>query len=119
MATARLVWSHEKQDAKLDVALPDSLSLSAYHGINPQWAVMADITWTQWSRLNSLVVEFARRLTQRDTRLNGKTAPVMQSVPNTLITGSGFFAAAWHWITHRSRKKPCAPRASRTTTAPG
>ncbi|MGB5440286.1 MAG: outer membrane protein transport protein, partial [Gammaproteobacteria bacterium] len=49
---------NEKQDAELDVTLPDSLSLSAYHGINPQWAVMADITWTQWSRLNSLVVEF-------------------------------------------------------------
>ena len=50
---------NSKRDAKLDVSLPDSLSVSAYHGINPQWAVMADITWTQWSKLNALVVEFA------------------------------------------------------------
>jgi len=48
----------DKQDASLDVHLPDSLSLSAYHGLNSQWAVMADVTWTQWSKLNSLEVEF-------------------------------------------------------------
>jgi len=45
-----------KQGAKLDVTLPDSLSVSAYHALNAQWAVMADITWTQWSRLSSLDV---------------------------------------------------------------
>jgi long-chain fatty acid transport protein len=43
-----------KQDAKLDVTLPDSLSVSGYHAFNSQWAMMADITWTQWSRLKSL-----------------------------------------------------------------
>ncbi|MGB5442171.1 MAG: outer membrane protein transport protein, partial [Gammaproteobacteria bacterium] len=48
-----------KLDAELAVALPDSLSASAYHGINSEWAVMADITWTQWSKLDALVVEFA------------------------------------------------------------
>ena len=50
---------NSKQNAKLDVTLPDSLSLSAYHGLNSQWAVMADITWTQWSKLSSLDIEFA------------------------------------------------------------
>ncbi len=49
----------ESRMPSLDVTLPDSLSLSAYHGINSQWAVMADVTWTQWSKLDSLVVEFA------------------------------------------------------------
>jgi len=43
-----------KENAKLDVTLPDSLSVSGYHAFNSQWAVMADITWTQWSRLKSL-----------------------------------------------------------------
>ncbi len=46
-----------KQDAKLDVTLPDSLSLSGYHAINSKWAVMADFTWTQWSRVKSLDIK--------------------------------------------------------------
>ncbi len=48
---------NSKQDAELDVTLPDSLSVSAYHALNSQWAVMADVTWTQWSRLNSLDIK--------------------------------------------------------------
>lgn len=51
--------ANSKQDASLDVHLPDSLSLSAYHGLNSKWAVMADVTWTHWSKLSSLDVEFA------------------------------------------------------------
>ena len=46
-----------KQGAELDVTLPDSLSVSAYHALNAQWAIMADVTWTQWSRLGSLDIE--------------------------------------------------------------
>jgi long-chain fatty acid transport protein len=46
--------SSSKVNAKLDVTLPDSLSVSGYHAFNSQWAMMADITWTQWSRLKSL-----------------------------------------------------------------
>lgn len=46
-----------KQGAKLEITLPDSLSVSAYHALNSQWAVMADVTWTQWSRLDSLDIK--------------------------------------------------------------
>jgi long-chain fatty acid transport protein len=46
-----------KQDAKLDITLPDSLSVSAYHAFNDQWAMMADISWTQWSRIQSLDIK--------------------------------------------------------------
>lgn len=46
------------QGAKADVSLPNTLSLSAYHEVNPQWAIMADITWTQWSKINALVARF-------------------------------------------------------------
>lgn len=46
-----------KQGAGLDVTLPDSLSVSAYHALNSQWAVMADVTWTQWSRVDSLDIK--------------------------------------------------------------
>jgi long-chain fatty acid transport protein len=43
--------------AGVDASLPDSILLSAYHEINPQWAVMADILWAQWSRIDSLVIQ--------------------------------------------------------------
>jgi long-chain fatty acid transport protein len=46
------------QDAKAKVTLPESLSMSVYHQINAQWGVMADITWTRWSRFDELVIEF-------------------------------------------------------------
>jgi long-chain fatty acid transport protein len=46
-----------KQDAKLDVSLPNSLSVSGYHALNSQWAVMADVTWTQWSQISSLDIK--------------------------------------------------------------
>ncbi|MEN8205792.1 MAG: outer membrane protein transport protein [Pseudomonadota bacterium] len=48
-----------KQDAKLDLTLPDSLSVSGYHAFNSKWAVMADFTWTQWSRVKSLDIKLA------------------------------------------------------------
>ncbi len=41
-----------------DITLPDSLSISLYHKINPEWAVMADFTWTNWSLFKELAVEF-------------------------------------------------------------
>jgi long-chain fatty acid transport protein len=46
------------QDVEGDITLPASASLSAYHRINPQWAVMADVLWTEWSTFDELVIEF-------------------------------------------------------------
>ncbi len=45
-----------KVGASAEVSLPGTLSLSAYHEYNNQWAVMADVTWTEWSQLDSLVI---------------------------------------------------------------
>jgi long-chain fatty acid transport protein len=42
------------QDAKLGVTLPDSASVGIYHDINAEWAVMADVQWTDWSVLKQL-----------------------------------------------------------------
>lgn len=41
-----------------DITLPESLSLSAYHELNPRWAIMGDITWTRWDRFDELRVKF-------------------------------------------------------------
>ncbi|MGD2138225.1 MAG: outer membrane protein transport protein [Gammaproteobacteria bacterium] len=48
---------NSKQDAKLDLKLPNNLSLSAYHALNERWALMADVTWWQWSKVSSLDVK--------------------------------------------------------------
>lgn len=44
--------------AEAEVTFPDSLSVSLFHQFNPQWMVMADFTWTNWSLFEELVVEF-------------------------------------------------------------
>jgi long-chain fatty acid transport protein len=37
-----------------EVTLPETVSLSAFHQINSQWAMMSDVSWTRWSRFNEL-----------------------------------------------------------------
>jgi long-chain fatty acid transport protein len=44
--------------AKADVTVPATLSLSAYHQINSQWAIMGDFTRTYWSDLPELRIDF-------------------------------------------------------------
>lgn len=43
---------------KADVTLPDTLSFSAYHELHPQWAVMADVTWTNWSLFKEVRIRY-------------------------------------------------------------
>jgi long-chain fatty acid transport protein len=40
------------------IDVPESVSLSLSHQINPKWKVMADATWTKWERYDQLVVVF-------------------------------------------------------------
>jgi long-chain fatty acid transport protein len=47
----------QKGKASLDISLPDSLSISGYHAFSSKWAIMADYTWTQWSRIQSLDIK--------------------------------------------------------------
>ncbi|HJV51500.1 MAG TPA: outer membrane protein transport protein [Noviherbaspirillum sp.] len=44
--------------ARASVDLPDSLSLSAHVDLDPKWSVMADLTWTHWSRFKELRIRF-------------------------------------------------------------
>jgi long-chain fatty acid transport protein len=45
--------------ARVPVKLPDTLLLSAYHELNPEWAVMADLLWTGWSHIDALVAQLS------------------------------------------------------------
>jgi long-chain fatty acid transport protein len=45
--------------ATAEVTLPETVSFSGYHAFNDRWAIVADVTWTKWSRLDELRVKFA------------------------------------------------------------
>lgn len=45
-------------DIEARLTTPDSLSLSLYHSFNPKWAVMGDITWTNWRTFDELRIRF-------------------------------------------------------------
>lgn len=42
------------QSANLNVTLPDVATVGIYHDINSEWAVMSDVSWTDWSLLKQL-----------------------------------------------------------------
>jgi len=51
---ARLV----NQGAKADIALPATLSFSAYVQLDSQWALLADVTRTNWSAFQELRIKY-------------------------------------------------------------
>ena len=46
------------QSASAKVTLPESFSVSGYHELTSNIAVMADVTWTRWNRFDQLVINF-------------------------------------------------------------
>lgn len=45
------------EDLEADVDLPETLSLAIHHDINHKWSLMADATWTRWSRFKELDIQ--------------------------------------------------------------
>jgi len=41
-------------NVKLDLKTPATLSFSAVHKLNNQWDLLADVTWTEWSKISAL-----------------------------------------------------------------
>ncbi len=39
-------------NVKLDLKTPATLSFSAVHKLNSQWDLLADVTWTEWSKID-------------------------------------------------------------------
>ena len=46
-----------RQKAKLDITLPDTVSLSGNYSLNSRWGFMADVTWTNWSDIDTLDIK--------------------------------------------------------------
>jgi long-chain fatty acid transport protein len=45
-------------DATANITLPESWALSSYHALNKQWELLGEITYTKWSQVQELVIEF-------------------------------------------------------------
>ncbi len=52
-ATAALL-AEANSNVTTSITLPDSLGAGIYHQINPAWAVMASVQWTDWSLFNAV-----------------------------------------------------------------
>jgi len=50
------VVSFESNDLNADINLPASTTLSAYHDLNQQWAVLASVVYTQWSSIEKIAL---------------------------------------------------------------
>lgn len=44
--------------AKVKLTIPETVSASIYHTIDSRWAVMADVTWTHWTKFREVRVNF-------------------------------------------------------------
>lgn len=62
------------QGISASMSLPASASLNVYHEVNPNWAVMADVTWTQWSSFDTLVINFDQGIGAGGTNKTSVTA---------------------------------------------
>jgi long-chain fatty acid transport protein len=51
---AALAGGLPDSDVRLDLKTPDSFAFSGVHQLNPQWQLLADATWTHWSRIRQL-----------------------------------------------------------------
>lgn len=45
--------------ATADLTTPDTVALGLYHELSPQWAVMSDVQWTNWSTFKEVRIKFA------------------------------------------------------------
>ncbi len=88
-----------KGSVSSDITLPDSLNVSLYHKINPEFAVMTGLTWTDWSELNSVTLNYSGAIA------NSPTSPViLQSATINLdfrntyrVSLGGDFMPNEHW----------------------
>jgi long-chain fatty acid transport protein len=59
---AALTAPFTNTSASAGLTLPEVAAFSVFSQLNPQWAVMADVTWTNWSRFDELRVDFENTL---------------------------------------------------------
>ena len=76
----------------IDMTIPQAVMLSAYHQLNPRWAIMGNIGWQQWS-------EFGKQdLTLRSTTATTFTKDLDYDDTWHFALGTQYrFADSWLW----------------------
>lgn len=67
--------SFSNTDASLSIMLPENLSIGVRHSLTPRLDLLADYTWTRWSRYDELVVHFDNGLPSARDEQNWKDVP--------------------------------------------
>lgn len=69
-AIPALAAAFVNSDAKSDVDLPATVSISGFHQLNREWAIVGDYTWTGWSSIPELRFKFDSLLPDGVTTFN-------------------------------------------------
>lgn len=99
------------------ITMPDTVSLSGYYAFNDQWAVMGDVTWTNWSVFDEVRIKFSSGAADGVTTTNWKDswryslgATYKPSAAWTLRTGVAIDTTPVRDPEHRTPRIPDADR---------
>ena len=81
-----------KTDVKAEVDLPAMFSVSGFHQLNTEWAVVGDYTWTGWSSIPELRFDFDNSLPDGVTTFDWKDTS--RVALGTIYTPTG---SDWTW----------------------
>ena len=81
-----------KTDVKAEVDLPAMFSISGFHQLNTEWAVVGDYTWTGWSSIPELRFDFDNSLPDGVTTFDWKDTS--RVALGTIYTPTG---SDWTW----------------------
>ena len=79
-------------DVKAEIDLPATFSISAFHQLDPNWAIVGDYTWTGWSSIPELRFEFDNTLPDSVTTFGWKDTS--RVAIGAIYTPSG---SDWTW----------------------
>lgn len=57
-AVPALALALRDTSAQADLTTPDTVAFGLYHEISPQWAVMSDVQWTNWSTFKEVRIKY-------------------------------------------------------------
>jgi long-chain fatty acid transport protein len=95
-----------------DIKLPATASLAAFHRLNAQWDLLADVSWTEWSTIKTLNIVRASGALLTTTPLNWK---------DTWRVGIGanyHYNSAWTFRVGTAYDQSPVPDADRTPRVP-
>jgi len=99
------------QNAMVAIDMPAAASLSGYHRFG-QWALMGDITWTQWSTLDELRIDYANAGVADDV-----TTLKWDDTIRMAVGVTWFFSDQWTWRGGLAFDQTPVPSASLQTPA--